>query len=181
MPVTLVGQPRIERTERGSAVRFNGTTDGVILGGNPVQGAAAFTVEALIRPDPGGAFEQRFLHIHEDKSENRLLLELRQVDGADWYGDTYLQSGANSRFLNDPKRLHGAGQWHTLALVYDGKQMIQYVDGVRELQAAVPFAPFGAGQTALGMRINKVHWFKGAILRVRITRRALSAAELLRP
>jgi hypothetical protein len=181
LPVTLVGKPSLEQTDRGPAVRFNGATDGLILGTNPVHGATAFTVEALIRPAAGGAFEQRFLHIHENKSENRLLLEIRQVDGADWYGDTYLQTGAESRFLNDPRRRHRADEWHALALVYDGKQMIQYEDGVRELQGAVAFAPLGPGQTALGMRFNKVHWFKGVILRVRFTPRALAATELLRP
>ena len=66
------------------------------------------------------------------------------------------------------------------------KAAVEFAKGGDEVarayaEAAVPFAPLGAGQTALGMRLNKVHWFKGAILRVRITRRALPDDELMKP
>jgi hypothetical protein len=36
-----------------------------------------------------------------------------------------------------------------------------------------------SGKTSLGVRLNKVHWFKGAIRTVRITPRALSPEEFL--
>eukprot|EP01047_Picozoa_sp_COSAG01_P048503 COSAG01_NODE_4732_length_4777_cov_1.971624_3_plen_76_part_00 len=41
--------------------------------------------------------------------------------------------------------------------------------------------PLGPGSTSLGMRINAVSFFKGAIKTVRISPWALSPAELLPP
>jgi hypothetical protein len=181
LPVTRVGQPRVENTGIGPAVWFDGGNDGLVLSTNPVQDAAAFTVETLFRPDPGGAVEQRFFHIQEDGTATRVLLELRQPSGGQWYADTFIQTGSNNCVLNDPKRLHAAGQWHTLALVCDGTRMFQYVDGVKELEGKVAYAPMKAGSTSIGMRINRVHWFKGAIRLVRISPRALAADELLKP
>jgi hypothetical protein len=68
-----------------------------------------------------------------------------------------------------------------LALVYDGKQLRQYVDGVLELRGSLGVPPLADGRTAIGVRLNEVCWFKGAIRRVRITAQALSADALLKP
>jgi hypothetical protein len=65
--------------------------------------------------------------------------------------------------------------------VCDGQRMTQYVNGVKELESLIGFSPMRAGKTSLGMRINRVHWFKGAIRQVRIAPRALAVEELLKP
>jgi hypothetical protein len=179
--VTREGQPRVEKTDTDAVVCFDGADDGLVVSTNPIAGATSFTVEVLFRTDPSGAFEQRFFHIQEDDSASRVLLELRQPGGGEWYADTFIQSGSKSCVLNDPKLLHAAGQWHTLALVCDGKRMTQYVNGVKELEGRIAYTPMKAGSVSLGMRINRVHWFKGAIRRVRMTPRALAPEELLRP
>ncbi|MGD0897181.1 MAG: LamG domain-containing protein, partial [Thermoguttaceae bacterium] len=135
-------------------------------------------VEAIFRPDAGGAREQRFIHI-QDEGERRAMLEIRLLpDG--WYADTFLRSGRAQRALNDPKLLHPAGRWHNLTLVYDGQQMTQYVNGRRELSARVAFQPMEKGQVSLGARLNDVFWFQGAILKVRFTPRAISPDEFLK-
>ena len=41
-------------------------------------------------------------------------------------------------------------------------------------------APQGAGQTAVGVRMNKVYYFKGAVRMARFTRRALAPSEFLK-
>jgi hypothetical protein len=59
--------------------------------------------------------------------------------------------------------------------------MTHYVNGERELLAEkVNFGPLGQGQVSLGVRQNKVFWFKGAIREVRFTPAALPPGKLQR-
>jgi len=175
---TVKGEPKVIDAEQGKAVAFDGRRDALVVPVNPLAGLAAFTVEAIFRPDAGGAREQRFIHI-QDEGERRAMLEIRLLpDG--WYADTFLRSGRAQRALNDPKLLHPAGRWHNLTLVYDGQQMTQYVNGQRELSARVAFQPMEKGQVSLGARLNDVFWFQGAILKVRFTPRAISPDEFLK-
>jgi hypothetical protein len=57
--------------------------------------------------------------------------------------------------------------------------MIQYVDRVREAGGAVRFKPLGAGRTSIGVRQNRVSWFKGRIYLIRVAPGALTPGELL--
>jgi len=66
-----------------------------------------------------------------------------------------------------------------VASVYDGREFRNYVDGVQEGAAEIHFAPQGPGRTSIGVRINRVNYFKGAIRLARFTRRALPPAEFL--
>jgi hypothetical protein len=59
--------------------------------------------------------------------------------------------------------------------------MRHYVNGAPECAARIALAPLGPGRTAIGMRANRVHWFKGAIRRARFTPRALKPDEMLKP
>ena len=172
----VLGAPRVTAD---AGVRFNGVNDGLILPVDPVAGMASFTIEALIRPEPGGAPEQRFLHI-EDEHGNRATMEIRLTPAGRWSLDTFLLCGDNRRALLDPTRLHPAGRWTWVALRYDGRRMVSFVDGVKELEGAVNVTPFAAGRTALGVRLNQIYWFKGAIREVRFHPRALDAADLQR-
>src|SRR5438445_459978 len=68
-----------------------------------------------------------------------------------------------------------------VATVYDGKELRNYVDGVQEGAAQVHLAPHGPGRSSVGVRINKVFYFKGAVHLARFTRKALSPSEFLTP
>jgi hypothetical protein len=59
--------------------------------------------------------------------------------------------------------------------------MAHYVNGVREAAARVPFGPLGAGGTSIGVRQNRVSWYKGRIRSIRITPEALPPARMLPP
>jgi hypothetical protein len=60
--------------------------------------------------------------------------------------------------------------------------MRHYINGVKELSAPIAvFTPPKAGRTSMGVRINKVYWFKGAIRQARFTRGALAPVEFLKP
>ena len=178
--VTLEGAPQVVPTDQGRALAFDGLDDAVFLDTDPLEGLSAFTLEALFRPDAGGAAEQRFFHVQESGGESRVLLETRMPNPDRWYLDTFILSGAESRALCDAKFVHPAAAWHAVALVCDGKEMAHYINGERELGGAIAFKPHGRGRTSIGCRINKVFWFKGAVRRVRISPRALAAGELMR-
>ena len=179
--VKVVGAPRIVSTPVGTAIEFNGTTDGLMLDINPVEGLARFTVEALIEPAADGTEEQRFLHVSEAGSERRLMMETRVLPDRTWCLDTFLRMEAPGLTLIDRAKTHPAGRWHATSLTYDGKTMTSYVDGVRELSGEVVFEPLKAGRVSIGVRQNLVSWFKGRIRLVRVTPEALGGGELLRP
>jgi lysophospholipase L1-like esterase len=177
-PAVALGNPQVINTSDGKAVLFDGIDDGLIVNTNPVQGATAFTVEAVFRPDAGGTFEQRWFHIQEEVNDNRLLLEIR-LTGDQWFLDTFIKSGENKLTLYSENFKHRTGDWYHVALVYDGKMMRHFVDGHEELSGPLAILPQGVGKTSIGVRMNRVFWFKGAVRKVRFTQRALSPPEFM--
>lgn len=163
----------------GAGIRFNGTDDGLIVPVNPIAGWRAFTIQVLIDPAPGGAAEQRFLHI-EDEHGNRALMEIRLRADGRWCLDTFIQSGGHRLTLIDRSRLHPAGHPAWVALRYDGRQMAHFVNGMEEWADDLKVSPFGAGRTSIGVRMNRVYWFKGVIKEFRFQPRAVPAANLVR-
>lgn len=178
-PVTLVGAPRIVDTELGKAIEFDGAADGLFIERNPLAGLARFTVEALIAPAPDGPAEQRFLHFQETGSESRAMLETRMLPARTWCLDTFLRHDPASLTLIDRSAAHPSASWHAVALVYDGRKMAHYVDGVREMEGDLSLAPLREGRTSIGVRQNLQYWYKGRIRLVRITAEPLAVGRLL--
>jgi xylan 1,4-beta-xylosidase len=178
-PVTVLGSPTIVSTDAGPAVSFNGRTDGLLIDANPLKGLARFTLEVLFAPDADGPEEQRLLHIEEADTGNRALVELRQQPGGAFSLDTYLRHGAADRTLLDRAITHPARAWHVATLTFDGDRMTHYVDGVREGEGNVAFRPLLDGRTSIGVRQNRVSWFKGRIRTVRVTPGVLPPSQFL--
>jgi putative heme-binding domain-containing protein len=182
---TVLGEPAVIDSSVGKAVEFDGVNDALDIDNHPLAGADTFTWEAIFRPD-GGEKEQRWFHLSERDpvtgldTDNRMLFEIR-VAGDKWFLDSYNQSGSASKALMNRTALHPVGVWYHVASVYDGKEFRNYVDGVREGAAEVHLAPHGPGHASVGMRINRVFYFKGAIHMARFTRKALSPSEFLAP
>jgi hypothetical protein len=179
--VKIEGAPRVIEEGGVKALVFDGTKDGIFLPTIPIKGAKEFTIEVLFKPAAVGPAEQRFVHL-QDTASARALVELRLNAKGEWWLDTFLLSAGKTQGLPliDPKRVHPADQWHWAALRYDGKTMSHYVDGEKELEGTIAFDPFGDGTTSLGVRQNKVSWFKGAIREVRFHREALAPEKLQR-
>ena len=183
--ITVLGQPKVINSPFGKAVEFDGVDDALFINNHPLAGARTFTWEAIFRPD-GGQREQRWFHLSEQDPQtgadidNRMLFEIRVVDDQ-WYLDSFIQSGTESKALMNRQALHQLGKWYHVASVYDGQEFRNYVDGVQEGSAQLSLAPHGPGHTSVGVRINKVFYFKGAVHLARFTRRALSPSEFLRP
>ena len=178
----VLGAPRVtDEAPGGRALRFNGWSDALILSVNPLAGRAAFTIEVLFMPEVNGAPAQRFLHI-ADETGSWVVMETRLRGGKSWSLDTYLHSDRDKDNcpLLDRTKLHPAGRWAWVALVYDGKMMAHYVNGVKELEGEVVFTPMTSGQTSLGVRLNRAYWFTGCIKEMRFHPTALNPDALQR-
>lgn len=172
----VLGAPRVSD---GAAV-FDGANDGVFVPAIPLAGATQFTIEILFSPAEGGPEAQRFFHL-QDTADWRVMIETRLDGHGGWWLDTFLGSPKGGQPLIDPKRVHPTNQWHWAAVSYDGKTMTHFINGEKELEATnVKFGPLGQGRVSLGVRQNKVYWFKGAIRTVRFTPAALPAEKLQR-
>lgn len=176
--VKVIGNPILIKGPGGKAVFFDGLDDGLLINSNPLAGARTFTVEAIFRPDAGGAREQRWFHIQEETGDDRILLESR-LEGQQWFTDTFIKSGKNSLALYAENFKHQLGEWYHVALVYDGSLMRHYVNGKEELSGPLTIPPLEQGQTSIGVRMNRVYWFKGAVSKVRFTPRVLTPEEFM--
>jgi len=177
---SLIGTPRVVEEDGAKAMVFDGAHDGILLPAVPLAGWKAFTVEILFRPAEGGLAEQRFVHVQDNATKWRLMIETRLDAKGGWWLDTYLGGNASPLTLIEPKLVHPTDRWYWAALRYDGKHMTSFVNGAKELEGDVAFGPMGAGQTSLGVRQNKVFWFKGAIREVRFSPTALADEKLQR-
>lgn len=184
-PTTVLGHPRVIESPYGKAVEFNGVDDAFFVGVHPLAGASVFTWEVIFRPDADGAPEQRFFHLQEQDSatgkdtSNRMLFEIRiKEDG--WCLDSFASSNGNNRTLLNCKLLYPLGKWYRVTAVYDGKILRNYVDDELQGEGELKLVPHLAGHSSAGVRINKVYWFKGAILMARMTRSVLPQSEFLK-
>ena len=181
---TVLGKPKVIDSPLGKAVEFDGVADALFIDNHPLAGVKAFTLEAIFQPD-GGQVEQRWFHLSERDSatgrdsDNRMLFEIRVV-GDQWFLDSFNQSGSASKALMNRTALHPLRTWHHVVSVYDGTEFRNYVDGVQEGAAQLQLAPHGPRHTSVGVRINKVFYFKGAVHSARFTRSALSPSEFLK-
>ena len=177
---TVLGHPQTLTEPAGKSVHFDGAHDGLLLPLNPLAGWSEFTIEVLFKPDREGPVEQRFLHV-QDSLGSRGLLEIRLTKQG-WALDTFLYSPKNDsrRTQLDLTKLHESDRWTWVALIYANGHMAHFINGVKELEGSVNFSPMAAGQISLGVRQNRVSWFKGGIREVRLHSRALPGEKLQR-
>jgi Concanavalin A-like lectin/glucanases superfamily len=193
--LTIVeGSPKVIETPVGKAVLFDGVDDALFIDNHPLAGAKTFTFEAIVRPD-GGDFEQRWFHLAERDAKTgqvtsfdpatradtnaRFLFELRVV-GSQWYLDAFVNGPGYSRALMVQDKRHPLGRWYHVAQVYDGAEYRSYVNGALQAKAEISFKPQGPGSAAVGVRLNRVNYFKGAVRQARFTPRALPSAEFVK-
>ena len=108
-----------------------------------------------------------------------MLFETRLVEGG-WYLDAFASAG-ESKPLVVPEKVYPLDVWYHIAQVYDGKTYSAYVDGELQMSADIALLPQGEGRTSVGVRINLIDYFKGAVRLARFTRHALTPEEFLPP
>ncbi len=165
---TIIGRPQIIDCPYGKAVQFDGEGDAIVLDTNLLVNMRQFTIELIMRPDTNGQREQRFLHFGEVRGE-RVMVETRLTKDSQWFLDTYMKSGQTGQTLADSTKLHPLNRWYHIAFIVDEGKMEAFINGKRELEGQIPFSPFTIGQTSLGVRLNRVNWYKGAMYKIRIT------------
>jgi len=186
------GSPQLVVSPVGKAVQFNGKDTALLFPSRPLVGAKAFTIEAIFRPE-GGDFQQRWMHIAETDPATgldanpagtadpnpRFMFEVRVVKDQ-WYLDAFVQSKSGSKALAFPEKLHPINQWYAVEQTYDGKTYRSYVNGVLEGEGDVAFTPHGVGHMMVGVRMNRVNYFKGSVALARFTDHALAPGEFLK-
>lgn len=177
--LALDGNPKVIDGPYGKAIEFDGVQDAVFVDVNPLAGWPAMTVEVMFRPDAGGLPEQRFFHLGA-VSGDRVLFETRLTGDGQWYLDTFISSGDSNRPLLNEGQLHAVGEWYHLAMTCDGREETNFVNGVKEASGPIDFAALAAGQTSIGVRLNRVCWFKGAIGRIRFTAGVLAPEQFMK-
>ncbi len=158
------------------AIEFNGVDDALFLDVHPLAGAKQFSWELVFRPSRGGKPEQRCFHLTENGSTHRMLFETRLI-GEQWCLDSFVASSTGQKALIDRGKLHSLDAWHHVAMVYDGRELRHYVDHKLELSAEVALAPHTEGKCSVGVRYNKIDYFKGAMRLARFHKRAVAASE----
>jgi hypothetical protein len=175
-----IGEP----TLKGDSVIFDGIGSGLIVHSNPLRNAEAFTIEVIFNPANSGSpanIEQRFIHFQNLINENsRILIELRLTKDNQWFLDTFIKSDDAALTLYAEKFPHPVDQWYHAALVYENGIMKHFVNQAEEMSGNVNYVPIVEADTSIGMRINKVSWFKGAIKTLRVTDKALLPSEFLK-
>lgn len=173
--ITIFGEPRIITSPYGEAVLFDGQDDGILLNEMPLKGLEEFTIEIIIRFDNGGNEEQRYFHTGT-MSQDRSLMEIRS-NANTWYLDGMFESRGKWVVLISPELVHSLDKWYHIAFTVKDGQQATFVNGQKELEGTVEFSPIEEGRTSIGVRQNKISWFKGAIYRIRITNKVLDPIE----
>ena len=181
----VLGHPSVIESPYGKAVEFHGDGDAIIVPEHPLAGAKAFTWEVIFRPDADGAEAQRFFHLAEQDPatgkdlDNRMLFEIRIVD-KQWCLDSFAGGAGPNLTLLNCKALHPLDQWFRVTAVWDGKVMKNYVGDELQGEGPLVMEPQGPGHSSIGMRLNRVFPFKGAVLMSRTVSRALAPSEFLK-
>lgn len=184
-PTHVLGHPQIIDTPFGKAVQFNGINDALFIDDHPLAGATTWTWEVIFRPDADGNPEQRFFHLSVldpatgKDTDDRMLFEIRIVNGQ-WCLDSFAQTGDQKLALLNRQKLYPAGKWYRVTAVYYGATLRNYVGDELQGQGPLRLAPQGPGHSSVGVRINLIDYFKGAIYESRFTRRALPVDEFLK-
>lgn len=184
-PTEILGHPAVINSPYGKAVQFSGNGDAIIVPEHPLAGAKAFTWDVIFRPDADGAQAQRFFHMASrdpatgQDTDSRMLFEIRIVDGQ-WCLDSFAGNHGRQLTLLNCKALHPLGKWYRVTAVWDGKTMKNYVGDELQGEGPLVMDPEGPGRSSIGMRLNKVYPFKGAVLMARMVPRALPPDEFLK-
>ncbi len=182
LPVLIFGNPAVKDFSFGKAVEFDGVDDGIIVQGFPLNKEKSFTAEIIFKPYDSFPknVEQRFLHVQSPPRNNRrFLIELRLNEKKEWYIDTHIR--ADSALLtclakNNP---HPVDNWYHVVFVYNNGMARHYVNGIEEMSGKVNYIPVDSANVSLGMRMNKIWFFKGAIASVAFSKRDLKPGEFL--
>jgi len=148
----------------GQALNFDGTDDCVSLSGISYAANDPITISAWVKPSSYAFYPTVF-------SAGSGILELRLLGSTgrpDFVADSAVDATSATAI--------GLNEWHHLVGVYDGTQVIIYVDG--QQKDTDTGASDNSGLVRIGCRGSGVELWNGAIDDVRIYNRAITAGEV---
>ena len=179
----VLGHPKVIETPMGKVIAFNGVDDALFVDMHPLAGAERWTWEMIFKPDADGGAEQRIFHLQsidpvtgKDVPQERILFEIRIRDGQ-WCLDSFATSGGQSKALLNCEKRYPFGNWYRVTTVYDGKTLKNYVGDELQGEGEVHLIPQRPGHLSVGVRMNLVDYYKGAIWESRFTREALGVGD----
>lgn len=179
---TVMGTPTVTPMDAGTAVCFDGTTDGLLFATNPIQGMQQFTIQTLVYPEIAGTPQPRILHLGgPGANDARLVIQMRPDGATSWHLLVGFFWGTVSTTIEDTASIHPSNQWYWLAVTYDGQTARVYVNGVLEDSMALTFGPMAAGSMSLAARQTAANFFPGCMRDVEFFNTALAAAQLHKP
>ena len=109
-----------------------------------------------------------------------MLFEIRVVEDR-WYLDAFMTGQGYRQTLMVAEKTFPIGRWYHVAQSYDGRAYRSFVNGQLQAEVVTPFLPQGRGKSSVGMRMNGVNHFRGAIASARFTHRALPVSSFAIP
>ncbi|WP_334114126.1 LamG domain-containing protein, partial [Paucihalobacter sp.] len=169
--ITFGYAPQIEVVR---SIYFNGTSDFVDMEDKLNLNPSGFTISAWINRDPTDAGRS-------------VIVSKRNVGFTNGYelailGDDRIRmrwfNGVNQNISSNT--VIPRGEWHHVAVIYNGTEVSLYIDGVRDVSTS-RIAPVPTNEyfyIAAGGKNNPENFFRGNIDEVRIWNRALTEAQL---
>ena len=179
---TVMGTPTVTPMDAGTAVCFDGTTDGLLFATNPIQGMQQFTIQTLVYPEIAGTAQPRILHLGGPGANDvRLVIQMRPDGATSWHLLVGFYWNATNTTVEDTAAIHASNQWYWLAVTYDGLTARVYVNGVLENSIALTFGPMVAGSMSLAARQNGASCFPGCMRDLEFFNAPLVASQLHKP
>lgn len=184
--VTVLGDPIVEETDIGPAVRFDGELDQLMVDFNPVGDAKEFTVEIVFKPDacyPENT-DPRFLHMQdpEDPQGKRVMIELRIDAKNKVYMDGFMKTDLESLALIDENLVHETEVWQHAAITYKDSEFITYFNGEKELSGTLRYTDKiinTIGKTSLGGRMDNRNYYSGLMKYLKVTHAVLDPGQFI--
>ena len=171
---TLMNGPVWVDGKRGGALQFDGADDYVGLGKIGHQFASQVTAAAWIKPNGQGS--SYYVSIISWGNYlypfNLVLTKGRNIRAG-------IRTSEKTYYVSTQQPL-SFGNWHHVAMSYDGDALTVYVNGepLASASAAGSLSQRYYNQTTIGMNPGNVDFFNGAIDELRVYDRALDAGEI---
>jgi len=180
-PGMVTGGPISDTGKLAGALELDGSNDYIVIPPDSSLDVQSFTLEAWAKSDHYLSGRTIFMRTNNDGGDelyfgfyNSSTLEAK------------LDNGSSNRFTNVETPVNFQdGEWHHLALTYDGSQLICYVDGT-EYGTAAPLSAtldFGDGQALIGADFDRFNsslgnYYPGSIDDVRLFNTARTKAQI---
>jgi len=182
----VYGNPEVVETAFGTAVKFDGEGDMLLVDFNPIGNAKEFTIEVIFNQEASfpDNIAPRFIHIQDpdDEENKRILLELRVNEQNQCYLDGYMRTNKGDLVLIDENLVHPTERWLHAALTYKNNVLTTYINKEKQLTGEIEFGSLIVNpnsKVAIGSRMNQIHQFSGMIKTLKITRIALEPEDFM--